>query len=332
MRKITWIIALALLAWCGWWWVASTGLRSGIATWIDARTAEGWQAEVGHIAGGGFPTAVQAGLVDLALADPQAGLAVRTDRLDISAPAWWPGDVTVALDDDPITIASPLGRSTLTMENGVVALELHPGTALELESLGWTSGPWQVSDAAGAQALAQNLTLTMTQTQGAAYAFRARADGFAPGEPTRARLRLPDNFPRAFDSLQLRADVTFDTAWDQRALDTARPQPRSIDLHLVEARWGELRLKMAADLVVDAQGVPEGEMTIQAENWRSMLDLAESAGVLPNGLRRQAENILQALAGASGSDASLDVDLGLRNGAIYLGFIPIGPAPRLVLR
>lgn len=334
MRKVMWIVALAVLAWCGWWWFASTGLRGGVQAWFDAQRSQGWQAEVSAVEGGGFPLTLQAGLRDIAVADPQAGLAIGTRALDIAAPAWWPGDVTVTLDDDPILIASPLGRSTLTMADGVMALNLHPGTALELEALGWTAGPWQVSDpdGGGVQMQANDLTLTMTQVEGAQYALVATAGTFSPGAATRRDLRLPDNFPRAFESLQLRADVTFDQLWDRRALDQGRPQPRVVDLHLVEAIWGAMKFNLSADLTVDAQGLPTGTIAIQAENWRDMLDMSEAAGLLPQQLRGQAEGVLQALAGASGNESTLDVELSVRDGAIRLGFIPLAPAPRLILR
>lgn len=332
MRKLMWIIAGVALLWSGWWWAASAGLRGAIHTWFDARAAEGWQAELQSIDGGGFPLALRAGLRDVALADPQAGLAIETVRLDITAPAWWPGDVTVTLDDGPILLASPVGRSTLAMQDGRMVLNLHPGTALELEALGWTAGPWQVSDPAGIAAQAGDLTLTMVQTDGSAYALTATANDFAPGEAARRGLRLPDGFSHAFDSLQMRADITFDRPWDRRALDQQRPQPRAIDLHLAEAIWGDLQFNLSADLTVDAQGVPAGTVAIQAENWRTMLDLAQNVGALPSQLRSQAESILQALANASGNADTLDVELTLRDGAIRLGFIPLAPAPRLMLR
>ncbi|WP_415921536.1 DUF2125 domain-containing protein [Tateyamaria sp. SN6-1] len=332
MRRLIWIFALLALAWCGWWWAASAGLHRGIAAWLDARTAEGWQAEVTDVTGGGFPVALQATLHDLALADPETGLAVRTDALAISAPAWWPGDVTVTLDDGPILLASPLGRSQLDMERGVMAMELKPGTAFELDALGWTAGPWEVSDSAGIQAQADDLTLTMTRTNGPTYDFRAQANRFSPGPATRRGLRLPDGVPTAFDSLQLRAMVTFDRPWDRRALNDRRPQPRAIRLDLAEARWGTLSLNLAADLTIDAAGAATGTVSLQAENWQTMLDIAEAAGALPSGLRGQAESILGAVARASGNASTLDVDLTLRDGTVMLGFIPIAPAPRLILR
>ncbi|WP_299691879.1 DUF2125 domain-containing protein [uncultured Tateyamaria sp.] len=332
MRRLIWIFALALLAWCGWWWAASTGLQRGVDQWLSERADEGWQAEVSGISGGGFPTQLRAGLNNLALADPETGLALRTRALALSAPAWWPGNVTVTLDDAPIALASPYGVSELTMTDGVMAMELRPGGALTLEALGWTAGPWQVTDAQGVQAQAQDLTLTMAQTDGPAYAFVASAREFSPGDATRRGLRLPDGFPDAFDSLQLRADVTFDRPWDRRALNERRPQPRQITLHLAEARWGDLSLNLAADLTVDANGTPEGTVSLQAENWQTMLDIAQSTGTLPSNLRGQAEGILGAMARASGNDTTLDVDLTLKGGAVLIGFIPIAPAPRLILR
>lgn len=332
MRKLIWGISLVAMVWCGWWFMASNGLRGSVSSWLEARAAVGWQAEVSGIEGGGFPVALRAGLTDLALADPKAGLAIATDRLDISAPAWWPGDVNVALDDGPILLASPFGRNTLTMQDGVMALNLHPGSALELEALGWTAGPWSVADQSGILSQASDLTLTMTQTDGPTYDLIASANTFAPGDAIRLALRVPESGPQAFDSLQMQATVTFDTEWDRRALDTQRPQPRQITLHLAEAHWGDLKLNLAADLNVDTNGFASGTLSLQAQNWRSILDLAEAADTLPAGLRRQAEGILQALAKASGNPDALDLTLNIKDGMITLGFIPLAPLPRLILR
>jgi len=332
MRKLSVVVALLCAAWCLWWWVASSTLQSGVQAWFDAREGEGWQAELGAVTGGGFPFQLRASLSDIALADPDAGLAVQTDRLDIKAPAHWPGDVTVMLDEGPIVLASPFGRSMLTMQDGQMELNLQPGTALELEALGWTSNQWTISDATGVRVGADTLTLTMTQDSGPTYDFVARANTFTPGDATRARLRVPNSFPRAFDSLTLQARVTFDRAWDRRALDTVRPQPRQINLHLAEAKWGDLNLKFAADLAVSADGIPDGKLSVQAENWRTMLDFAQASGTLPPALRDQADSVLKVLAGASGNPDTLDVELTMRDGAIYLGFLPIAPAPRLIIR
>ena len=63
-----------------------------------------------------------------------------------------------------------------------------------------------------------------------------------------------------------------------------------------------------------------------------MVDMAERAGFLPTSLRAQADQVFSVLAGLSGNTTTLDVELTLANGFVSLGFLPLGPAPRLQLR
>ena len=63
-----------------------------------------------------------------------------------------------------------------------------------------------------------------------------------------------------------------------------------------------------------------------------MLDLAERSGALSNSLRQQVESGLSTLARFSGDPSALDVQLNLRGGLMLIGFSPIGPAPKIILR
>ena len=333
MRKVLGLIAVLAILWTGWWFIASEGLRGGLTTWLETRVAAGWQAEVADVEMAGFPTDLRARMVEPKLADPVTGVAVEMQDLTLAAPAWWPGHATLTLPETPILLASPQGRSFLTMTGSEMELRLHPGTALELERMGWTAGPWGVTENAGSLMSADNLTLTMTQVgNGPDYDLNAVAAGFRPGDLPRSSLRIPDDWPLTFDALALRGAVTFDRPWDRRAIEERRPQPRRIALELAEAAWADLRLNLAADLTVDEAGVPEGTLNIQAENWPLMLDLAQTAGLMPAAMRAEAEGWLRRLAGLSGNPNSLDVQLNLAGGFVAVGFIPIGPAPRLIIR
>jgi hypothetical protein len=135
-----------------------------------------------------------------------------------------------------------------------------------------------------------------------------------------------------FDRFTVEADVRFDRPWDRTALEDSRPQPRRIDLRLAEATWGELRLKVAATLDVDAHGVPTGELTLQARNWREILTLAEAAGALSPDFRPQLEKVLATLANLAGNPDSFDVTLTFADGRMSMGFLPLGPAPYIYLR
>ncbi len=334
MPRITWAAAGLALAWTAWWfWVAETA-RTAAEAWFDARRAEGWQADYDRLDLGGYPLRLEAELVQPALADPETGVALTASAVGVSAPARWPGDITVTLPEDPITLASPEGRAALLMQAATAQMALRPGTALELERLDFASGPWSLEGPGGQVLLAEDLGIAMTQDNAAPQTYRltAGATDLQPGSAPRAALRVPESWPVSFDTFAVEMQVRFDRVWDRQAIEIARPQPRAIDLVLAEAVWGTLELRAAADLTVDADGVPSGPVSLQARNWQEMLGLAERAGLLPPALVPQAQRVLRALAAASGDPRAIDVTLTLRDGQIRMGFVPLGPAPRLLLR
>lgn len=334
MLRLIWLFVIPAVLWCGWWALASSGLRTGTELWLEDRRAEGWQADASAISVKGFPTALTLTLDNPALADPDTGVAFSTDSLQLETPAWWPGHVTTTLPGGSFEVASPTLRHQIAIENGDAKLRLRPGAALELEHAGVTSGAWQVKAPAGTLWGASSLEVTAQQSSEIAeqYQFVANAPTLAPGQLIRRTLRIPADWPVAFDSLTAEGVVTFDRPIDRRAIEEKRPQPRAIDLKLAEAVWGELSLRTSANLVVSEQGLATGDISFQARNWQEILKLAEVAGVLPAALIPQFENVLGTLARGGGNPDALDLAVKVQDGAIFLGFIPLGQLPPLALR
>lgn len=135
----------------------------------------------------------------------------------------------------------------------------------------------------------------------------------------------------ALDALALRAEIAFDRPVPRDVLASPRPQPRQIDLRLAEYRQGPVYFSAAGRLTVDAAGRADGALQLRAENWRALLDDAVEAGHLPRPLAQTIEQALMLVAGLSGDPDRLDVPLTFDDGAMRLGPIPLGPAPRLRL-
>ncbi|NRB05433.1 MAG: DUF2125 domain-containing protein [Rhodobacteraceae bacterium] len=333
MRFLTGLVMTAALLWCGWWALGSFGMRQAITVWAEDRRSEGWQADIGALSTGGFPTLLQTTLHDMAFADPATGVAVTADPLIIEASALWPGDVVVRLPESPMGFSAPDGKLVLEMAQGLMALNLHPGTDLELEALSWTSQAWEILDPAEPLLKGDGLAATFTQqSDPTTYDLATTVQNLTPGTALRDQLSIPADWPVSFDALRVDATVTFDQQWSRRALEDRRPQPRKIDLRIAEASWGALRLAIAADLDIDAQGQPEGTLAFQARNWRSILDLAERSGRITPAMRSQAEWALSSLADLSGNPDTIDVKLTLSGGFVRLGLLPIAPAPVFRLR
>ncbi len=333
MKRLLMIAVAAMLAWSAYWALAGYGIRRGVADWFAAQESRGWQAEFAGMRTRGYPLRHVTTLTAPALADPATGAAWQADWLVLDSPAIWPGRLSLRFPPTPQLLSYFDRTAEITARDMVAELHLHPGIALEVSRLALTAGPWSVEGEGGPVAAGRSLTLAMDQAdRPESYRYDIRAEGFSPGDGLRKLASATDALPPAFEALSVDMEVTFDRAWDRRALEERRPQPVAVDLNLLKVQWGELRLMAAGRVTVDGQGVPTGEITLKAENWREMLAMANAAGRLPPSAVSTAERALTMLSRLGGNPRALDVQLNFRDGFVALGPIPLGPAPRLILR
>ncbi|KIC18870.1 DUF2125 domain-containing protein [Leisingera sp. ANG-Vp] len=327
------LLITALVLWSLYWAAAAWGLRAGIAAWFAEQERQGWQAEYAGLETSGYPLRHATRITGPALADPGTGTAWRADWLDLENPALWPGYLTLGFPETAQRLSYFDHTAVITAQRLRTNLQLAPGTALQLEELALSSGPWQIARSGEAVLSGSALDLSMEQSgEPEVYRVAAKASEFAPRAAWRRRLAASSDLPERFDTLAVEMTVTFDAPWDRTALEQQRPQPRRIDLKLAEARWGGLQLKAAGTVTVDERGLPEGNVALQAENWRGLVLMAERSGVLPPALRGSVERVLDLLAQASGNPRHLDITLGFSDGLVTLGPLPLGPAPQLIIR
>mgnify|MGYP006276852027 CR=1 FL=1 len=344
---------LGAAIWLAWWPLAAWQRAAATEDWLEARRAEGWQAEWAAIDVAGFPLAYSRRIEAPALADPATGWAWQAPWLTLRAPrhaALSPAEAPAAalsplpwgsgLKRGPLTVGFPPEQSLsrpgerLTLTAGALSARLDLRGARDslriatfdaealglLSEEGWRAGLGAarltaVADPADPATLAVTLR-AVDLTLPAAMAEAVRRTGGTPGQISR---------------LAAEARIGFDRPWDQAALDIARPQPRRIDLRDAGLTWGALELRLAGDLTIAEDGTPEGRLLVKATNWRELLAAAEATGALPDALARTAEAALGLASRLAGSPDTLDVPLTFEGGRTRLGPLPLGPAPVLRL-
>ncbi|WP_371226041.1 DUF2125 domain-containing protein [Roseovarius sp. 2305UL8-3] len=335
MRLLLTVMLVAVAGWSGYWFLGSTGVKSGFEIWFDERRADGWVAEYSDLSVAGYPNRIDTSFTDLALADPATGLAWEAPFFQILALSYRPNHV-IAVWPNAQRIASPYEKLDVNSSDMRASLVLEASTLLTLARTTLTAEDLVITPVGESEATriaALTLAAERVPVDGdASYRLGLSADGFAPSLPWRAHLDPGGTLPETLDALTADITVTFDKPWDRLAIEQARPQPRQIKVKLAEARWGQLELQVAGDLNVDANGMPDGSLTIKARNWRDILALAVKAGALPEGLAGTLEDGLGLIAGLAGNPKTLDIPLDFRNGRVLLGPVPIGPAPVLKLR
>jgi hypothetical protein len=333
LRRVIGLTAALAIIWSLWWIAGAAALQRGLGAWLEARRAEGWAADAGQIIVTGYPLDFDAALTGLQVADPATGLAWTAPEFRFVSRAWnpvnvaafWPGAQVIATPEERIEIAS---------EGMEAALVLFPGPALALSSARARVSAGSLVSTAGwrARVAEARLDLDRLPGEGDRYDLRFQADAIEPAQPLLDLVDPRGRLPRAIALVAVDATVGFDRPWDRRAVEERRPQPVSLRLSRLKATWGRLDLEAAGTLAIDTQGIATGEIQVRAVNWREMLALGQENGLVPPDLAGPIEGGLELLAAALGNPETLEVPLGFRNGLIALGPVPLGPAPRFVLR
>ena len=328
MRSLLYLIITLSLAWSGYWYMASTGTKAGLEAWFDARASEGWQAEYSDLNVRGFPNRVDASFTDIALADPDTGVAWQTPLFQLLALSYRPNHV-IALWPERQTISTPQEKLELLSDRMQASLVFAPSTRLPLERSNFAAENLGIASDAGWSMQADALRMALRRVEGeeALYDFAYQAEGVAPPEVLRNSV-----LPAKMSAMDLDMQVGFDRPWDLRALEDRRPQPTSLNLRMAKAEWGDLSYQMAADLTIDSLGTPTGEATVRLNNWRDMITIARDSGQIGTVSIDAAEQFLALLASLSGSRDDVDVTLRFSGGTTFVGLIPVGAAPRLNLR
>ncbi len=333
MRKILWLIVLVPVGLIGAWFAWAEVLDRGFSAWLDQRRGEGWVAEARVIETTGFPVRFRTRAVGLDLADPETGLSLVLPELTLQSDSLSPNDIAATFPES-FVVATPVEQIEITSNRFDASIAVDPGPALglrradlALEEVALESSLRWVSSLEGA-----TLSAVRSEEDETVQAITFAASAFVPSAPLRRRLDPAGVFPETIEQLTIDAIVGFDRVWDRRAIEVSRPQIRTLDLTGLDAIWGDARLEAAGNLTVDEEGVPDGTITVRATNWREIFTVLRNARIVPDGFAPAIESVLESLAGLSGRPETLDAPLRFSNGLISFGPIPLGPAPRLVIR
>ena len=333
MKRLLLVILVAALGWSGFWFIGAQSLRNNISLWFENRQDTGWIAIYRAVSVRGFPNRFDTNFTNLELADPSTGWAWSVDFFQLFSLSYkpthliavWPPQQKLSTPNSKLAIGSADMRASLVVDDPKsLALDRSSFIAKDLTVTN--------ADQTGVRASLISLALQRRDLATHSYQIALSAEGLGPLEETRKKIDPSTMLPSYLQLLKADMTIAFDRPWDRSALEALRPQPTAIDLHLAQATWGVLDLKIAGKLAVDAAGWPSGDVTVKASQWREILELTRSAGQLPDHVIDLTEKALAFLARLKGQDSSLDLTLTLKGQQIFFGPIAIAPAPRLHLR
>lgn len=333
MRRLIVLILVVAGVWMGLWAAGSIAYEKGLKGWIEARRGEGWVADVAKLNVAGFPNRFDTTLTDLHMADPATGIAWSAPFVQFLSLAYKPHQVIAVLPTTHV-FSTPFQTMTISSEQARGSLFLEPSTALPLDRSVVVIRALDISSTLGWRVALDEARFAAEKTVATRNEYRigAQLNGLAPSAGARLVLDPGGLLPDTIDTMHLDATLRFTDPWDRYAIEVARPQVTEIELDDLSARWGDVTFRAAGKLKVDAAGVPTGRISIKAVEWRRLLDMAIGSGLLADTFRPALERALELMASLEGPPNTLDAPLSFENGFISFGPIPLGSAPRIVIR
>jgi hypothetical protein len=313
------MILAALYA--GYWVVGSRTVEGQAVSGLDALQSDGWTVAYSDVNTRGFPSRFDTTVTDLDLTAPD-GTRYQAPFVQALALSYRPNEVIAAFpDEQTLTI----GGTEVTLRSDRLRASGSVGVSTDL--------PFREATLEGQTVAATLSESDTTVVIDSLLAALRRAVDDDPAYDAFVDLRditLPDNtdtLPGPIDRIMLDAQVLFDRELDRANM--AEPVPPLVtDITINDALllWDRMQIKATGALAVDVSGYLEGEVELRVRAWEQMLRLAADSGVIEAGVM---QTYMSMASGLAQGDAELVLPLTLSNGAVRMGFVPLGPSPRL---
>ncbi|MCC7321135.1 MAG: DUF2125 domain-containing protein [Rubellimicrobium sp.] len=330
IRGLTIATGILAAGWSGYWFVAAQAARGGAEAIVSELRDGGWQVSYSDLSTRGFPSRIDTTLSDLALADPATGIGWNAPFLQVFALSYRPNEIIAAWPEEQ-TIALPGQTLTVRAEGLMASARVGVATDLPLEQATVQSGLITLASDAGWQGGASHLLAAFRRAPGvdgappdpASYDIFADLAEIALPVDLLARLDPGTGTPAVAGRARLDAGVRLDAPLARGT----EPGILGIVLRDLRGEWGPASIALRGEVAPDAAGLAEGRVEVELRNWPLLLDLMSATGLVP---AERADMLRNALSLAAQGDRSLSAALTLGGGMVSLGFVPLGPAPRLL--
>lgn len=333
MRGLITLTLVLALGWSGWWLVGTTAQKTAIETWMEQRRDAGWIAEVEEFKVTGFPNRFDSTFTDLTLSNPRAGWTWEAPFFQILSLSYkpnhiiavWPGTHSYTTRNDTIAITSDLFRGSLIFK---------PDTALSLDRMQLEINELLLSGEADWRASASEASVAFFAHNAPdvppnSYDLYLKALEFSPPAYWRNTVDQSGTLPETIPEVIFDATLTYDSPWDRFAIEQSNPRLTTAQIHDLRFVWGELNLSGKGTIDITTDGHMEGEFTLQARQWRELLDVIIAAQLLNADFAKALDRSISFISTLAGNPEDIEIPLRFADHLTYIGSIPIGPAPRI---
>jgi hypothetical protein len=336
------VAALAAVYGIAWFAIADQ-LRGGIDRWVAERRAEGWTAEHGDIAIGGFPLTWRAHVASprLAQAARKPAFLWAGPSLDLSWRPWQARIVDfrtagthrlgIGTAEEaraaPLTMAQANGRLVFAADGGLRSVAFRIDDAALPARNGEVLRIGRIASAFNGGPTAEDPSADKPHLK-AAVRLDTEISGMVLPAASKPALG------RTIEKLGLRGAILgqLPNGNVKEMLSGWRDGGGTLEIDRLELGWSALRVQADGTMALDQRLQPVGALTARIAGYEQTMDRLVAAGAVRAGEALLAKFALGALARTpdGGGPAEITVPISIQEGWIYLGPVKLLPAPPLV--
>lgn len=335
MRFLIILTAAFAVLYGGYWFVGSAAATRATTEVLTKLEDDGLSVAYDEVRTRGFPSRFDTTLTGIEIIDPARSIGWQAPFFQVFALSYNPTHV-IAIWPDRQSFVLPRDTVTLVSERLRASVHTRTTPSLPLREAILEGSMFRVLSANGwevdvAAVLASLRVVTGGDVADHSYEAYAEATDITLPTVLLQALGGADVAPTMIERLRLDGRVGFDRALDRFAIGAGAgaggtlPKLTSLTLRDGLFRWGDMSITGIGDLSISAGGIPDGQLILTVTNWRQMIDLGITAGLLDPGFEPILTRAIAAL--AQGSDR-LEAPIRFQNGFMSLGPLPLGPAPR----
>ena len=323
MRRLAFIVTFLSVLYSAYWFVGQRAVVAGSNAAISQARSDGWQVEYADMYTRGFPSRFDTTLEDVSFGAPNQSWTWSGPLLRIFALSYQPNKVIVAL---PSSQQLEIAGQTLDIatQSAKASAAVVPGIDLAFDTATVEIDEVYVESNAGwVLKLDHMLSATRRQDESvSSYDIYSTIDQIMVPSALAQQIDPTSLLGPHINWIEFDGAVKLDQVLDRRLVTV--PMLEQMTINDAKLRWGAVTITAKGMIDIDPSGVPEGRLVFQSAQWQEMIEIMVAAGLVDP----DAAPTVMRMAGLMASNGVLSLPLVFQDGAMTLGPLPIGPAPR----
>jgi len=330
MRKLIWIISTIFVLWSGYWVIGAYKTEKTLLETLEKYKTLGWTIQFTKLKVRGFPNRFDITIENLNIISPEGNIGWFAPYFQILSLSYkpnhliaiWPKEHELKIANNLVSFRNKKMQSSLIFKDLMFS---------EIDQIVLTAEDLQLlsSEKIVFNTNALNVALREDQLFDGAYEIGISAKNFFLPSFTSMNSDPLGTTPL---TLGLSVKVHLNRKSNFSANKHQNLRLNEININQADLTSNLLAVKLKGNIDLNQTGTPSGHIDIQIENLRELILLASNIKLLASYDLEEIIKGLDFISKLSGEPKSLEFNIKIKEGKMFIGPIPVGQIPNIILQ